>query len=327
MLLIQMTGLSGAGKSTLANAAHQQLVSLGYKAEIIDGDEYRKYLCSDLGFSKADRIENIRRLGFVGITLARQGIITILSAINPYQEMRQALQQKSPLVRTVHVSCPIEILKKRDVKGLYKRAFLPENHPDRLNNFTGISDPYELPSNPHLTLCTNEETVSASSQRLVRFILNNIHTNSSYPANPPRALFIGRWQPFHNGHKWLIDQKLKQGIPVLVAVRDVPCDEQNPFSTEQTIAMIRRVYVGQPVEVIALPDIESVNYGRGVGYEVNCFSPPFNIGTISATFIREHVRDNNDKWKGHVDQRIHATILNCLAQNHPVEKTVQDDGR
>lgn len=312
MLLIQLTGLSGAGKTTLARAAQQKLVALGYKVEIIDGDEYRLHLCGDLGFSKADRIENIRRLGFVGCTLARHGVIALLAAINPYQEAREFLQKTHPFVRTVYVSCPLPVLKKRDVKGLYRRALLPEGHPERLEHFTGISDPYQIPPDPDLTLQTNVESLETSAGRLVAYILGEIHPAPS-PEIRPKALFIGRWQPFHRGHRWLIDQKLKQGIPVLVAVRNVPRDEQNPYSTEQTMDMIRRVYAGQPVDVMAIPDIESVNYGRGVGYEVNCFTPPPDIGAVSGTAIRKHIRAQSEGWKADVDGAIQGVVgESCL---------------
>ncbi len=299
MLLIQLTGLSGAGKTTLARAAEQKLTALGYKVEIIDGDEYRGHLCGDLGFSKADRIENIRRLGFVGCTLARHGVIALLAAINPYQEARESLQKAHPFVRTVYVSCPLPVLKKRDVKGLYERAMLPDDHPEKLDHFTGVSDPYEIPVNPNLTLHTDKETPDYSASRLVDFILNEINPGAS-AITRPKALFVGRWQPFHRGHHWLIDQKLKQGIPVLVAVRDMPRDEKNPYSTEQIIDVIRRLYAGQPVEVMAIPDIESINYGRDVGYEVNCFTPPDEIGAISGTAIRKYIRERGDGWKEYV---------------------------
>lgn len=315
MLLIQMTGLSGAGKSTLARAAQQKLVAFGYKVEVIDGDEYRQHLCSDLGFSKTDRIENMRRLGFVGQTLTRHGVIVLLVAINPYEASREALRLACPFIKTVYISCPLEVLKKRDVKGLYKRAMFPKGHPERLEHFTGISDQYEIPINPDLTLDTQKETPDKSVQRLVDFILSVVNPGVrsskcfTQTESLPRALYIGRWQPFHNGHKWLIDQKLKQGIPVLVAVRDVPRDAQNPYSTEQTIAMIRQVYEGQPVEVMSIPDIESFNYGRGVGYEVNCFSPPDDIGAISGTLIRKQISADNEDWKAYVDGNIYEAIL------------------
>ena len=127
-----------------------------------------------------------------------------------------------------------------------------------------------------------------------------------------RALFIGRWQPFHNGHKWLIDQKLLTGVPILIAVRDIPSDSNNPFTTEQTMEMIRTVYNKEDVEVISIEDIESVNYGRGVGYEINEFVPPGNIHCISATQIRDNVSKQNDGWKKYVDKSIHHLIVKYL---------------
>ena len=106
-----------------------------------------------------------------------------------------------------------------------------------------------------------------------------------------RALFIGRWQPLHPGHKWLFNQKLEQDIPILIAVRDTPVDEGNPFSTDQVVSNLEKEYANAVesgmVKVIPIPDIESVNYGRGVGYEINEFVPPKDIGQISATKIRK----------------------------------------
>ena len=109
-----------------------------------------------------------------------------------------------------------------------------------------------------------------------------------------RALFIGRWQPLHPGHKWLFNQKLEQDIPILIAVRDTPVDEGNPFSTDQVVSNLEKEYVNEVesgmVKVIPIPDIESVNYGRGVGYEINEFVPPRDIGEISATEIRKNLK-------------------------------------
>ena len=109
-----------------------------------------------------------------------------------------------------------------------------------------------------------------------------------------RALFIGRWQPLHPGHQWLFNQKLEQGIPILIAVRDTPVNDSNPFSTEDVIANLEKEYSEEVesgmVKVISIPDIESVNYGRGVGYEINEFVPPEDIGKISATEIRKSLK-------------------------------------
>jgi len=323
MFLIQMTGLSGAGKTTIAQEVKQLLTDLGYPVELIDGDEYRQHLCRDLGFSKADRLENIRRLGFVGHSLAKHGVITILAAINPYEEARQALRIQYQYTRTVFVDCPIEILEQRDVKGLYRRARLPESDSAHIGHFTGISDPYEAPARPDFVLQTQAEQPAKSALKLLGFILEELRRErENKPVPPPRALFIGRWQPFHNGHKWLIDCKLAAGIPVLIAVRDLPQDEKNPFSTEQSVAMIRRVYQGKPVEVITIPDIESVNYGRGVGYQVNCFEPPADIYAISATMIREGVHGGDDAWKAFVDEEIHELVIACLSVKSARNKNV-----
>tara|TARA_S200000501_G_C20796346_1_gene731934 strand:- start:1076 stop:1417 length:342 start_codon:yes stop_codon:yes gene_type:complete len=109
-----------------------------------------------------------------------------------------------------------------------------------------------------------------------------------------RALFIGRWQPLHPGHKWLFNQKLDEGIPILIAVRDTPINDSNPYTTEDVISNLEKEYSAEVnsgmVKIIPIPDIESVNYGRGVGYEINEYVPPKNIGKISATEIREKLK-------------------------------------
>ena len=110
-----------------------------------------------------------------------------------------------------------------------------------------------------------------------------------------RAIFIGRFQPYHQGHLSLVQQKLNEGIPALIMVRDIEADEKNPFTTEQTVGMIRKYHAskGDDVEVIIIPDIESINYGRGVGYDIIEHIPPREIGEISATSIREQMKKDN----------------------------------
>jgi len=125
-------------------------------------------------------------------------------------------------------------------------------------------------------------------------------------------MFVGRWQPFHNGHKWLINQKLREGEPILIAVRDIPPDEKNPFTTEQTIEMVEKVYEGQDVVVLPIPDISSVNYGRGVGYGIIEHVPPADVGFVSATSIRERIQNNDDSWKENVDDSIHTLVTEYL---------------
>jgi adenylyl-sulfate kinase len=140
---IWFTGLSGSGKSTLATALAAHLRSLSLKHELLDGDEIRRALCRDLGFSKQDRDENIQRIGYVAGLLNRHGIIAIVAAISPYRATRDEVRSKIPRFFEVHVDCPLDVLIQRDVKGLYHRALAGE-----LDHFTGISDPYEPPLAP-----------------------------------------------------------------------------------------------------------------------------------------------------------------------------------
>jgi len=128
------------------------------------------------------------------------------------------------------------------------------------------------------------------------------------------AIFVGRYQPYHYGHISLIEQKLNEGIPALIMVRDIEPDEKNPFTTEQTIGMIETYHKskGQDVLVMKIPDIESVNYGRGVGYEINEFTPPDNIGFISATKIRNSINEGNEEWKEMVDESIQQKVVEYL---------------
>lgn len=119
-----------------------------------------------------------------------------------------------------------------------------------------------------------------------------------------RAMFVGRWQPFHKGHEWLIRQKLDKGIPILIAVRDIPPDEKNPYTTDETASMLNAAFENEDVEVIAIPDIESVNYGRGVGYEINEYKPPEDIKRISATQIRNMIESDDNSWKDFVNSNV-----------------------
>lgn len=128
------------------------------------------------------------------------------------------------------------------------------------------------------------------------------------------AIFVGRYQPYHYGHISLIEQKLNEDIPALIMVRDIEADEKNPFTTDQTIDMIETYHKskGQDVLVMKIPDIESVNYGRGVGYEINEFTPPDNIGFISATKIRNSINEGNEEWREMVDESIQQKVVDYL---------------
>lgn len=168
MPLLLFTGLSGAGKSTLA-AALAALLQSSYNVEIIDGDHYRNTLNKDLGFSEADRRENIRRLVNVASQKSKAGIITIVAAINPFEDQRQQLVKEHG-AQIVYIKCPMNILVERDTKGLYKRAMLPDEHPAKLHNLTGVNDRYDEPVKAALIIDTSAETIEAAAQRLYQLV-------------------------------------------------------------------------------------------------------------------------------------------------------------
>ena len=169
MPIFQLTGLSGAGKTTLASRVVDSLLASGIDAALIDGDVYRKTICKDLGFSKIDRLENIRRLGLVAHEFSLNGKTVIISAISPYEEARIELSKKYG-AKTVWINCDLAILQQRDTKGLYKKAALPDGHPDKLQFLTGVSDIYENPTNADLVIDTGKLSLEDSVAILLNFI-------------------------------------------------------------------------------------------------------------------------------------------------------------
>jgi len=176
MLLIQLTGLSGAGKTTIARRAQALLRTMNIATEVVDGDEYRKSICRDLDFSKHGRMENIYRLGTICNLLSKNSIVSILSAINPYEASREQVSSYGSHVKTVWINCSLDTLCQRDTKGLYKKALLPDNDPQKLHNLTGVNDPYEIPGEPDLIIDTTIETEGESTAQLVEFIIESIRT-------------------------------------------------------------------------------------------------------------------------------------------------------
>jgi adenylyl-sulfate kinase len=164
--VLWLTGLSGAGKTTLAGRLVPELLARGLRVEVLDGDEVRTNLSKGLGFSKEDRDTNIRRIGYVARLLARNGVVAVTAAISPYREVREevrrAVEADGAEFVEVYVECPLDVLAERDVKGLYKKALAGE-----IKGFTGVSDPYEEPSSPDVTVRTHEEAVGASAERII----------------------------------------------------------------------------------------------------------------------------------------------------------------
>ncbi len=164
-VVIWFTGLSGAGKSTLANTLLPVFGNRGRGTKILDGDEVRKNITSDLGFSKKDRSENIKRISFVAKIVADVGGIAIVAAISPYKEDRDKARCLIGENRffEIHVDCHIDTLIERDVKGLYKKAIDGD-----ILNFTGISDPYEVPKNPNCIVHSDCMTISESIDEILK---------------------------------------------------------------------------------------------------------------------------------------------------------------
>jgi len=153
--------MSGAGKSTMSGLLERRLREAGARVEVLDGDIVRTHLSKGLGFNKEDRDENIRRIGFVCELLSRNGVIAIAAAISPYRAVREEVRSRIPDFVEVYMECPVEVLAQRDVKGLYKKALAGE-----IAHFTGISDPYEPPAAPEVTLHSALETPQESVDRI-----------------------------------------------------------------------------------------------------------------------------------------------------------------
>ena len=157
------TGLSGAGKTTISEIVEKKLRERVGSVEVLDGDIVRTNLSKGLGFSREDRDTNVLRIGFVSNLLTRNGVAVIVSAISPYKEARDMVRRDiGDDFIEVYVHCPVEVCAERDVKGLYKKAFSGE-----IATFTGVSDPYEPPASPELTLHTNEEEPEESARKVI----------------------------------------------------------------------------------------------------------------------------------------------------------------
>lgn len=177
-MIVQFCGMSGAGKTTLANSVKKQLLALNIPAEVLDGDQYRKKLFKELGYSKADRQENVLRLAFIASRFSEHGIVSLMSVINPYEEVRQLITRSYPFVKTIYIDCPLKTLQQRDTKGLYHRATLADGHPDKVTNLTGVNDPFEPPLAADLNIDTSKFSIEDCTTQILNFILHQHPTRS-----------------------------------------------------------------------------------------------------------------------------------------------------
>jgi adenylylsulfate kinase len=159
---VWLTGLPCAGKTTIAEHLLPALIERGRRVEVLDGDAVRRQLSAELGFSRADRDVNVRRIGAMAHLLTRHGVVVIVAAVSPYAEARRQAREQIGTFVEVYVHCPVEECERRDVKGMYKKARAGE-----LTGFTGVDDPYEPPEHPELTLNTLEQTPEQSAANVL----------------------------------------------------------------------------------------------------------------------------------------------------------------
>lgn len=164
-ICIWLTGLPCSGKSTIAKKLAEEISERGRDTEILDGDIVRDILNKDLGFSKEDRLENMRRVSVLADLLTKHGVDVIVALVSPYREGRDRAREILPNFVEVFVKAPIEVCEKRDVKGMYKLA-----KEGKIKNFTGINDPYEEPLNPEVICETDKETVEESVSKILKFL-------------------------------------------------------------------------------------------------------------------------------------------------------------
>ena len=279
-MIYWMVGLSGAGKSTIA----QGLKRL-HLVEVLEGDACRRGLCKDLGYSPQDRTENLRRIAHLAAHLGKYTDV-IVACITPYEKVQKMVRSICGDLRFIHVSASVAECRRRDPKGLYAKA-------DRgdIADLSGVGDPFEPPRSPDLVLDTEQETAEQSIGRLLRYVQEH--------KEKPYSLFIGRWQPFHMGHDYIVRKQLKMGKRVAIAVRDTVLDDQNPFPLPLVIESIQVLFKSEiengSVAVFPIVDIESVNIGRAVGYDVVSAEVPEAVASFSATEIRRRIREG-EPW-------------------------------
>jgi adenylylsulfate kinase len=166
--VLWLTGLPGAGKTTLAYGVMNRLKAMGKRVEVLDGDEIRKGLSRDLGFSKEDREKHNERVIYVAKLLSRNGVATVVPLISPYREVREKARKETGNFVEVYVRCPLDVLIQRDPKGLYRKALAGE-----ITNLTGIQDPYEEPVSPEIIVDTDKLSIEESINIIVNYLISN----------------------------------------------------------------------------------------------------------------------------------------------------------
>jgi len=176
-LTVWFTGLPSAGKTTLAHGLEKRLLAEGHRVEVLDGDAVRAHLTHDLGFSRQDRDENVRRIGFVAHLLARNGVVVLCSVISPFRATRDEIRElHAGRFVEVHVATPVDVCSGRDVKGLYARQRAGE-----ITGLTGVDDPYEEPLAPEVVVTTHTQALAASVEVVWRALHGTAVSTSEEP--------------------------------------------------------------------------------------------------------------------------------------------------
>ena len=281
---VWLTGLPAAGKTTIAKALQTELEKRGRVVTMLDGDgAMRQVLSTGLGFTKDDRDLNVRRAGFVAGEVVRHGGAVICALVSPYADARGFVRRMIDTAFVeVYVQTPLHVCEKRDPKGLYCRARAGE-----LEHMTGIHDPYEESDPDVLNLQIDGERPVEKNVCVIATYLENRGLLAR--VSNPAALMIGRYQPWHDGHRALFMQALEMEGYVVIGVRETyGLSDKNPFTFAEVKARIEEslsAFVGS-FEIRRLPNITNIVYGRDVGYRITRVGLGPEIEGISATQIR-----------------------------------------
>ena len=290
---VWLTGLPAAGKTTIAEALQAELDNRGRLVTMLDGDgAMRQKLSTGLGFTKEDRNLNVLRAGFVAGEIVKHGGAVICALVSPYADARAVVRcMIGTAFVEVYVHTPLSVCEKRDPKKLYSRARAGE-----LKHMTGIDDPYEQPDPNVLNLQVEGD---ASVERNVEIITNYLEDRGLLGPrlHKPAALMIGRYQPWHEGHRALFLEALAMEGHVVIRIRETHGQgDQNPFTFAEVKARIEEslsAFAGS-FEIRRLPNITNIVYGRDVGYRITRINLEPEIEGISATQIRSTLNLGGD---------------------------------
>ena len=267
-----LTGLPCSGKTTIAKGLARRI-----NAEILDGDDIRK-IVHNQDFSLEGRKKHMLSVAEMAYRFSKYTNV-VVALVSPLKSVREEIKAKYSNVTEIFVKCSLEECERRDVKGMYKLARAGE-----IKNFTGIDEPYEEPNtirNKDHTHTTFVDTETFDVDLCINVILERHYNYNKH------SLFIGRWQPLHEGHKKLFEEAKHKP---LIGIRDTEIDENNPYSVQERIKMIKEQV--PMAEVVVLPDVAEVVYGRSVGYEVREVKLDDKTESISATKIRKDENSN-----------------------------------